>query len=755
LALFLFLTFNFGLSTPLRAQGGFTTVTGTIKDPGGITYACGTISAQLITAGGPGATLNGGGFTTQTSPVALGCPTSPGTGAPGSFAMRLADSGVIVPSNTSWKFTVNLAPGVVPPLGVGPQSFTVTTAINCSTNTPAPCSSNTIDISTVLSASAPALATPSVESGGGGGPTYILASSFGVTGTAQYLCDATFTNTSAVVTTPTTDVPFKAADVGSIDWGSAVSCGGNSNGIPTTLIAQGTILSFTSAHSITVSATASGGCIPTLADNCPFVWGPDNTSQLQAAWTSLAAAGCPGVLVLPAGGILIQSPPVATSNCVAPGSGSPVAGFTVQGQGQYSTTILTSPNMTWGNPMFQMTATNGVGVFGQRMTNFGVASFVKAAAAENRKSGFFLSTIYSEYDHLSVQQWYPSDGTFTFAAFTLQACGGCQQNMHDFVFVGAGTTSININTSDGIYVTNGVIQSASCTAIGAVPQGPHGTIVLTNIHAVHNGNGCGNNGGGLWVNTGTGTVVATNSLFDAGAFPTNAGDGCTVSSGTLVLINSVCNTTSTAANIVGLRVSPGAFAFTDGTSNIMSSAANGQFGINNGGTLTLRGTLATNGGTSVSMTNSGTVIFKEGNSFPQGITNTGIFQTISGTGGYSGACTGVVTSATTVGLYTLGQFTTTTCATAVTGLGQVASKAGTVYALYCTATAGNQATSACTLVKNGAAQTMTCSLNGAASCTDGTVAHQVAYVAGDILSVSATAGAADTLANVKGTIVAQ
>jgi hypothetical protein len=163
---FLILLFYIGISAEsLMAQGGFTTVTGTITDPNGVKWSCGTISAQLITAGGAAPTLNGGGFTTQTSPVSLGCPTTPGSGANGSFAMRLADSGVISPSNTTWRFTVNTT-GNAPPLGTGPQSFTFTTAINCSTNTPSTCTSNQLDISTQLSALAPAL-------GGGGGITTV------------------------------------------------------------------------------------------------------------------------------------------------------------------------------------------------------------------------------------------------------------------------------------------------------------------------------------------------------------------------------------------------------------------------------------------------------------------------------------------------------------------------------------------------------------------------------------------------------
>jgi hypothetical protein len=150
-----------GAALPAAGQGGFTTVTGTVTDPNGLKYACGAITAQLITAGGASPTLNGGSFTTQTSPVSLGCPTTPGTGAPGSFVMRLADSGVIVPGTTTWKFTVNMTPGIAPPAGTGPQSFSFTTAINCGTNTPSTCTSNQMDISIPLSAGAPALSNAS------------------------------------------------------------------------------------------------------------------------------------------------------------------------------------------------------------------------------------------------------------------------------------------------------------------------------------------------------------------------------------------------------------------------------------------------------------------------------------------------------------------------------------------------------------------------------------------------------------------
>jgi hypothetical protein len=143
---------------PAFGQGGFTTVSGTITDPNGIPWSGGTVSAQFITPGGTAPTLNGQPFTSTTASGLLG----PG----GSFTMRLGDNGVIAcptsPCGT-WQFTISIAPGVLPPAGKGPQSFTVTTAINCGTNTPATCTANAMTITSTL-APVPAL---SFTSGGG------------------------------------------------------------------------------------------------------------------------------------------------------------------------------------------------------------------------------------------------------------------------------------------------------------------------------------------------------------------------------------------------------------------------------------------------------------------------------------------------------------------------------------------------------------------------------------------------------------
>jgi hypothetical protein len=124
---------------PVKAQ--FTLVSGTVTDPNGLPWACGSISATLINNNGVSATLNGVSFSGFTAPVKLGCPTDPTTSrTAGFFQMQLADNTVIkcgiatCATQTTWQFTVNTT-GIAPPQGTGPQSFTQTFTISGSTQT--------------------------------------------------------------------------------------------------------------------------------------------------------------------------------------------------------------------------------------------------------------------------------------------------------------------------------------------------------------------------------------------------------------------------------------------------------------------------------------------------------------------------------------------------------------------------------------------------------------------------------------------
>lgn len=116
-------------------------VTATIVDPNGLPYSFAQVSVRLQppgvsspVCGGPG----GGGVSDQQVT----------TNAAGTFTVSLCPNASIIPSSpaTTWSFTVSEA-GVPPPLGTGPQSFSVTATI----------SSGNQDISSQLNPAAPAL----------------------------------------------------------------------------------------------------------------------------------------------------------------------------------------------------------------------------------------------------------------------------------------------------------------------------------------------------------------------------------------------------------------------------------------------------------------------------------------------------------------------------------------------------------------------------------------------------------------------
>jgi hypothetical protein len=134
------------------AGQGRTVVSATIVDPGGLPYAGASLTATLTTpVGTAGAYLNGVQIAGVVGPVQLD-PT-------GSFLLNLADNtlvrcatptGTIVACvpQTQWSFKVTISPGVLPPLGTGPQTCTATLTIsgasqNISSSFPCPALAST------------------------------------------------------------------------------------------------------------------------------------------------------------------------------------------------------------------------------------------------------------------------------------------------------------------------------------------------------------------------------------------------------------------------------------------------------------------------------------------------------------------------------------------------------------------------------------------------------------------------------------
>jgi len=144
----------FGVARIAAAQSQ-TTVTATVVDPNGVPYGDATLKATLSPPG------------VQSPCVFTGsnCVPIQGTVGPvsldstGSFTLNLYPNASITPALTQWTFTVCISPGVVPPLGTGPQCFSFTATI----------AGLSQDLSATLSAAAPALAH--ITGGGGGGFT--------------------------------------------------------------------------------------------------------------------------------------------------------------------------------------------------------------------------------------------------------------------------------------------------------------------------------------------------------------------------------------------------------------------------------------------------------------------------------------------------------------------------------------------------------------------------------------------------------
>lgn len=752
LALFLFLTLNFGLSAAVQAQGGFTTVTGTITGPDGIVWACGSISAQLITAGGASATLNGGGFTTQTSPVSLGCPTTPGTGAPGSFAMRLADSGVINPSNTTWQFTVNMTPGIAPPAGTGPQSFTFTTAINCSTNTPSTCTANSMSITAQLSAAAPKLSN---SSGGGATPAPGSQISFGNTvspyaygakGGVKYIYDAGYTNALPDVTSPNADAGWTAADASQnkIIFGTQMSNIGSQigNGL---LTAQNTIATFVSATHITMSGNANATCAAATTVLCTAVWGAqDDTTAINNAVAAAMGTSNPGkcqALEIPSDAFFISGPIANlsgtqlssacggwTSSSATSGIDTTQTGPEIFGQGPGNSIFVPLPSYSFAGcgTGCNFTIPNlelhdlGIYGFGQTLsTSPQSVSFVQLAGSNGGGSctgstGFNL----------------------TFAGYGVQSTGSVGLNLGalacgdpvytNIVVEQFGKTNCQFNSSGIVDYTAimcfgapGIVLSITCSnGVNIVnTNGGTYTDLLAGGATVEQA-GCQWNSNGDAIQLGPGGTGAT--IFENGAVAEVAnltGDdlGNTNCTGCeyFLLTPSVPGTV--------LHVKNTQFQLTGALSQLFS--ANGtavKYFDDDGNTYTLPGTASTFTGD----------IIADGHS-AKGI----------GTGSCTASSTlGLRVSGTT----TAGVGTVTTCTnSAALDAGLPANGARTLALFQCKVKVAGTTSSTCTVLVNGSASTLTCTLAAAAvSCVD--TVHSVALSDGDLVSLEIVTGLATT-----------
>lgn len=309
-------------STAARAQ--FTQVSGTVTDPNGVPYALGTITAHLVVSATP--TMSGSSFDASDKTAGLD--------RNGSFAFQLADNTQISPGSSTYTFTVCSGVGTVQPAGgKGSVCFTVAGVTISGTSQ---------SITANLNAGALALSNLSTTFG-----QFIDATNYGLTpvNSATYSMNATITNGSSTVTTPSTDPPFTAGDVGKIVFGTCCFTGGISNYATHLVLPQGTITGFINAHSITVSTTANANASG-VATNSLF-WGNDSTTALQNAYAAVNTPnhGLCGSLFIPTG-IWFTTKGIGNSlTCTnAQDYAGNIEGVTVTGSGRQTANIMPLPN---------------------------------------------------------------------------------------------------------------------------------------------------------------------------------------------------------------------------------------------------------------------------------------------------------------------------------------------------------------------------------------------------------------------------
>jgi len=217
----------------------------------------------------------------------------------------------------------------------------------------------------------------SVKGSGGGtfvgakGKPYIDGIDYGVVGEGHFAFLFTGTSGTSVINCPACNFNTNAT-VGQIVYASNLTALGFSTSTVIKL-PQGTISQINSNTQITVSTTfADTTC--QVSGNCFLVWGTDETTQLQNAWTavlnSCSTLNLTGVNPEGTGPgvILVTSGPVwANPSALCQGTGGVRSGVGIQGQGFDSTYIMPTPSFAStgctagasGNACFAITTDGG------------------------------------------------------------------------------------------------------------------------------------------------------------------------------------------------------------------------------------------------------------------------------------------------------------------------------------------------------------------------------------------------------------
>jgi len=560
-----------------------------------------------------------------------------------------------------------------------------------------------------------------------------LAIFFATANSAIYTWNAQGMGITALqITTQSTDPPFAASDVGKKFLGTTncnsingyISCG--------TVFPPGTISSFTDAHHVSVSVPPWMPYVPTgNAFTGWFLWGHDDTTVLRSAWSALVtanSANSPMSLYLPCGAMFVSAAPFVTTslggaynrNLVGcKGQGTfivPTADFSYAGAS--GGLLYSDPNSNWSG--FSTNAYQNASIFTyiSDLTFWGAGqdgSLVTTALPIMNLSNTMLDNVWVAAWNYNANVSMPA---MSGAGIELRRSGSWSGGSRGLVITGDQVPTRLFNSASdcffgvggqyttagyGLEIDGGHLTSSNCQWNPQIGGSAYGAYV-------HGGwwNSSGDSYGKLLMDGGTATLSSSiDELLTV--------YGISQSGGRLSVSNSQLDKLILSSTAV----------FVDGGGNYTCQTIgfNPCTGTTYPWTSNYHAVNAATGGSLVPWKSVG------------------------------GSCTGVATASQTLGLYGTGpNVTASACTSTTIGTGIPMQQSGYLTFLQATATTGGVGASSgvVTVLKNGSATAVTCTLGTGTSCYDFT--HSVAFAVGDLISLQFTTQGSDTLAGVNASV---
>ncbi len=546
----------------------------------------------------------------------------------------------------------------------------------------------------------------------GGAVFNVKATAYGAKGTGRVVTDISSTITSPIITSGGL-ANFTAADVGKLAWvvsgGSTLMCGSQTKSVVTTVL---------SVQS-TTQATLSTNCGATGGPSESLYIGPDDSSAISLACTTALGGG---TVYAPAGGYMLGSGVAPNPTCDL--HTGQLGAIGLVGDGQDATTFYVAP---WYDHTFNFGSVFAMsgGTFYQYASGWtldgtgvskddGVADtlidFGKPLVDHITIKGFVFTRGDNECLYVSgsgtpsavgISNSFVHCRQVTFlanTAFNWMFLNNDFQSGLEALTVSSNAGNSTINIEGGTYMTSGTANGSPVGAI-AIPQSGSPGNITVNIH-------------GAMICAGENTTPAI-----------------------------VFNIASLVANLDSVKIN-------EPSAGPCIATATAATGIKNtAGTVNIEKSYIGSTGTGVGINNSGTVVAGIGNTF-NGAALAGTIP--MGPNTLSGGCTGVAAAAApTLSLIGLGANVTSACTDVTAFQGPVMNNAGTMLGLSVSSSAAGKAAGSgvFTVNKNGTGTTITCTVGVGTTCTD--YAHTVSVVQGDIITVTFTTQALETLADLK------